>query len=157
MNIIEELLNNKTKLNDSYFDPNFIKKNGALNKNNYMNYFMESSFYDMKSINQQCFEEKKKFKDFHEKKTGIEYIKQKPINDNIFIIKEYFRKKINNKSDKTEAIFTGIYYIFNGVIYKSPDIYTVVSNDIQNISNNMLNIISFLNNNENDKLTEYNL
>ena len=157
MNIIEELLNNKTKLNDSYFDPNFIKKNGALNKNNYMNYFMESSFYDMKSINQQCFEKKKKFKDFHEKKTGIEYIKQNPINDNIFIIKEYFRKKINNKSDKTEAIFTGIYYIFNGVIYKSPDIYTVVSNDIQNISNNMLNIISFLNNNENDKLTEYNL
>ena len=65
MNIIEELLNNKTKLNDSYFDPNFVKKNGELKENNYMNYFMESSFYDMKSINQQCFEEKKKIKNFH--------------------------------------------------------------------------------------------
>ena len=157
MNTLEELINNKLKLNNSYYDPNFIKINGTLKESNYMNYFMESSFYDMKSINQQCFEEKKKFKDFHEKKIGIEYIKQKPINDNVFIIKEYYRKKINNKSDKTEAIFTGIYYIFNGVIYKSPDIYTVISNNIQNISNSILNIIEFLNNDENNNIeTKYN-
>jgi len=57
---------------------------------------------------------------------------------NIFIIKKQYRK------DKTNVIPISYYYVYKGIIYQSPNFSSVVTNNIQIVTNDLLDILDDL-------------
>lgn len=100
-----------------------------------MEYFSLSPFYELNSINERCLRQKC---DFNEKKRefkGIEFNIEHSIDKEIFIISKNIRK------NQQEKILISYYYIFNGSIYQSPNLLSVITSNLESIANNINNII----------------
>lgn len=135
---LETKMNIKDQTNICFCDEGYLQNN-PLNVENVMNYFMLSDFYDMKSVNQQCIDKKINFLKHRTKKTGVEFILENANKEkDLFIIAKYYRQN-------TSTTLLGYYYIFKGKIFQAPDLYSVVSSNIQSASHNILNIIGELN------------
>ena len=105
-----------------------------------MNYFMLSDFYDKKSINQQCIDKGIDFLKNRTKSVGTEFVVESVNKENdLFVISKSYRQKESTK-------LLGYYYIFKGRIFQSPDLYNVVTSNIQSTASNILNIINEINN-----------
>lgn len=125
--------------NICFRDQNYLNVN-ALTKATVMQYFMLSGFFDQKSINKYCIDHSFDFIKQRVNLTGIEYslVSVNKEND-LFIIGKFYRKH-------TQSMPLGYFYIFKGTIYQAPDLYSVISSNIQSVSNNLINFINFLNN-----------
>ncbi|KAI8805282.1 MED6 mediator sub complex component-domain-containing protein [Cladochytrium replicatum] len=115
----------------SFKDTNFLKFYG-LHEANVIDYFALSQFYDKSCLNEQIrmqarFNELQAHQLDRRGMTGIEYeVMQEylPQQPKLFVI----RKQYRYTKDKTETLAT--YYIVDGTIYQSPDVFTMVSNRI---------------------------
>lgn len=125
--------------NICFRDQNYLNVN-PLTKATVMNYFMLSSFFDQKSINKYCIDHSLDFIKQRDHLSGIEYnlISANKEND-LFIIGKLYRKQ-------KQTMHLGYFYIFKGTIYQAPDLYSVISSNIQSVSNNLINFIDCLNN-----------
>lgn len=138
MDILESKINLKDQTNICFFDEAYLSQN-PLTKSNVMNYFMLSDFYDKKSVNQQCIDKEIDFQKNRTKKVGTEFVLESVSRDNdLFVIAKYYRQK-------ESTTLLGYYYIFKGKIFQSPDLYTVVTSNIQSAASNILNIINEIN------------
>jgi len=54
----------------------------------------------------------------------------------LFIIKKQYRK------DKMNVVPISYYYVYKGVIYQAPSFSSVLNNNIQIVSNNLLDILN---------------
>jgi hypothetical protein len=119
-----------------------------LKKENVMDYFKLSDFYDRKSINQQCEDKKLNFITERVKFEGIEYSLENDFKDNeLYIIGKYYR-------EKEGRTLLGYYYVFKGKIYKAPNLYSILSSNIQSVSLNFLNIFNYINEYQEDENNE---
>ncbi|MCQ2819370.1 MAG: mediator of RNA polymerase II transcription subunit 6 [archaeon] len=124
----------------TFSDSNFVSKlEGGLNLENAVSYFALSDFYDKNCINQKCFDQHLNFYTENVKFTGIEYT-AKYEGDVIVIIKSW--------RELTNTMPIGYYYIYNSVIYQSPNLSSVLSTYTQTISTHFLNAIECLNEKE---------
>jgi mediator of RNA polymerase II transcription subunit 6 len=112
--------------------------NNALDENNVLDYFSKSPFYEKNSINEQC---KLQKIDFQKRTgfTGIEFNVEKGSVKDLFIISKSFRK--NHK----ESFVICYFYVFKGTIYQSPDVYSIITNNIESIANNFSDIMQEIN------------
>ena len=130
--------NNKDQTNICFYDEAFVYQN-PLNPSNVMNYFMLSDFYDKKSINQQCIDKGIDFLKNRTKSVGTEFVVESVNKENdLFVISKSYRPK-----ESTRLLC--YYYIFKGRIFQSPDLYNVVTSNIQSTASNILNIINEIN------------
>jgi hypothetical protein len=112
-----------------------------LDENNVMTYFMESPFYERNSINQKCFDQKIDFINKRYFYTGIEFILDSVNQEkDLFIISKIYRRSYN------DTMLISYYYIFKGTIFQSPDVYSVITSNIESIANNLNNILYTINN-----------
>lgn len=104
-----------------------------------MDYFSLSPFYEKNSINQICAVQNIDFKSQRFRQTGIEFILDSVNRDkNLFIISK------NNRRYQ-ESVVLSFYYVFKGTIYQAPDVYSVITSNIESITNNFVNIVNELN------------
>ena len=116
-----------------------------LRSENIMDYFKLSGFYNKESINQQCEDKNLNFAEDRFKLKGIEYILEEPKDNDLFIIAKYFR-------ENGTTTLLGYYYVFKGKIIKAPNLYSIISSNIQSVSDNFLNIFNYISDeNEVDK------
>ena len=120
-----------------FADSNFYFTH-PLRRENIMDYFKLSGFYDKKSINQQCEDKNLDFTKDRTQFEGIEYIPEEYKDNELFIIAKYFR-------EKGTTTLLGYYYIFQGKIIKAPNLYSIISSNIQSVSHNFLNIFNYIN------------
>ena len=118
-----------------------------LKKENVMDYFKLSDFYDRKSINQQCEDKNLNFSKDRFKLEGIEYILEESEDNELFIIAKYFR-------ENGTTTLLGYYYVFKGKIMKAPNLYSILSSNIQSVSLNFLNIFNYINEYQEDENNE---
>ena len=118
-------------------DSNFYNIH-PLRRENIMDYFKLSGFYNKKSINQQCEDKNLDFTKDRTQFEGIEYIPEEYKDNELFIIAKYFR-------EKGTTTLLGYYYIFQGKIIKAPNLYSIISSNIQSVSHNFLNIFNYIN------------
>ena len=105
---------------------------------NALDYFMNSSFYEKNSINEKCRKQQIDFNFSHYQFTGIEFIleaKSSISDPNIFTISKQYRNSPNS------AVLISFFYICSGVIYQAPNLFNVLTRNIENLSNNMLMIL----------------
>ncbi len=125
-------------------DSNFYNIH-PLRRENIMDYFKLSGFYNKESINQQCEDKNLNFAEDRFKLKGIEYILEEPKDNDLFIIAKYFR-------ENGTTTLLGYYYVFKGKIIKAPNLYSIISSNIQSVSDNFLNIFNYISDeNEVDK------
>ena len=106
-----------------------------------MEYFYASPFYEKNSINHLCNIQKSDFNTQKIKMTGIEFNfefanKEK---DLFYITKNY--------REKNKITLLSYYYIFKGIIYQSPDLYSLLLSNIESLSNKFVNLVNEINNN----------
>ena len=118
-------------------DSNFYNIH-PLRRENIMDYFKLSGFYNKESINQQCEDKNLDFTKDRTQFEGIEYIPEEYKDNELFIIAKYFR-------EKGTTTLLGYYYIFQGKIIKAPNLYSIISSNIQSVSHNFLNIFNYIN------------
>ena len=107
-----------------------------------MEYFSLSPFFEKSSINQACAVQKLDFNSQKTKYVGIEFNLESAKKDNsLFVISKNYR-------NYNETIPISYYYIFRATIYQSPDIYSILTKNVESISNNLLNIINEVNENK---------
>ena len=135
MSLINSNLNDED--NVIYDFPNFYNIY-PLRSENIMDYFKLSGFYNKKSINQQCEDKNLDFTKDRTQFEGIEYIPEEYKDNELFIIAKYFR-------EKGTTTLLGYYYIFQGKIIKAPNLYSIISSNIQSVSHNFLNIFNYIN------------
>jgi hypothetical protein len=109
-----------------------------------LDYFSRSPFYEKNSINELC---KTQNVDFAAKKqiyTGIEFTVEPTggVKD-LFVIAKSYRKSYK------DVFVISYYYVFKGTIYQSPNIYSIITNNIESIANNITSIISEINKEDN--------
>lgn len=105
-----------------------------------MEYFYLSPFYEKNSINQNCLIQKSNFNTQRFRQVGVEFNLEHMSKDKeLYFISKNYRKY-------SEAVLISYYYVFKGTIYQSPDIFSILTSNIESISNNFNNIISELNN-----------
>ena len=117
-------------------DPTFDKD--MIDDMNALDYFMNSSFYEKNSINEKCRKQQIDFNFSHYQFTGIEFIleaKSSISDPNIFTISKQYRNSPNS------AVLISFFYICSGVIYQAPNLFNVLTRNIENLSNNMLMIL----------------
>ena len=125
-------------------DSNFYNIH-PLRRENIMDYFKLSGFYNKESINQQCEDKNLNFAKDRFKLEGIEYILEESEDNELFIIAKYFR-------ENGTTTLLGYYYVFKGKIIKAPNLYSIISSNIQSVSDNFLNIFNYISDeNEVDK------
>lgn len=111
-----------------------------LNESNVLEYFALSPFYEKKSINQLCAAQKA---DFNIKKfqfKGVEFnLEQVSKDKELFLISKNYRKGYN------DTYLIAYYYIFKGTIYQSPDIYSIITSNVESITNNLVSIVNEIN------------
>lgn len=111
----------------------FIKGDTALE------YFSNSSFYEKKSTNEKL---KNQNADFNENHRlifpGIEFVVERPQekdDPNICIIVKQYRENEN-------VVYPiSYYYICQGVIYQAPNLYSLISRNVENLSNSMMMLL----------------
>lgn len=110
-----------------------------LTEMNVMEYFSLSPFYEKSSINQACAVQKIDFTTQKTKYVGIEFNLESAKKDNsLFVISKNYR-------NYNETIPISYYYVFKATIYQSPDIYSILTRNVESISNNLLNVINEIN------------
>ena len=113
----------------------------TLYEGNVMDYFSLSPFYEKNSINQKCAVQGVDFTTHKFKETGIEFnIEMINKEKDLYLISKNYRKY-------NECVLISYFYVFKGTIYQAPDVYSVLTSNIQSTANNLLNIM--------DELREY--
>jgi len=111
-----------------------------LTEMNVMDYFSMSPFYEKSSINQACAVQKIDFNTQKTKYVGIEFNLEMAKKDNsLFVISKNYR----NYNETTPISY---YYEFKATIFQSPDIYSILTRNVESISYNLLNVINEINN-----------
>ncbi|TPX70466.1 hypothetical protein CcCBS67573_g06552 [Chytriomyces confervae] len=110
----------------SFKDTEFLQMFG-LNHDNVLDYFkLSPQFYDKRCINESLAMQKRfnSLSDLdHRNMTGIEYARHSySYNPSLFVINKYYR----HSPDKLDLL--AVYYIVEGTIYQSPDLFTLLSN-----------------------------
>ncbi len=100
---------------------------------------MESPFYEQNSINQKLLQQKVDFASKRFFHSGIEF-NLDSVSTDLFVISKIYRRNYN------DTMLISYYYIFKGTIYQSPDVYSVITNNIESIANNFNNIMNNINN-----------
>ena len=79
---------------------------------------------------------------------GIEYSLENDFKDNeLYIMGKYYR-------EKEGRTLLGYYYVFKGKIMKAPNLYSILSSNIQSVSLNFLNIFNYINEYQEDENNE---
>jgi len=111
-----------------------------LNENSVIEYFSLSSFYERSSINQKCISQKIDFKTKKFGLIGLEF-NQESVNPekDLFIISKSYRRSLNDLD------LISYYYVFKGTIYQSPNLFSVITTNLESIANNINNLILEMN------------
>jgi len=105
-----------------------------------MEYFGLSSFYERNSINQKCISQKFDFKTKKYGMIGLEFnLENLNTEKDLFIISKSFRRSL----DDLDLI--SYYYVFKGTIYQAPNLFSVITTNLESISNNINNLILEIN------------
>ncbi|KAE8215687.1 hypothetical protein CF327_g1091 [Tilletia walkeri] len=122
----------------AFRDPEFIAYFGALTRQNILDYFSRSPFYDLQSTNQVLRmqnialtggfmstlsgdqKEEEELKRF----TGIEFVVAHARPDALFVIHK--RRRLS----PTETIPLAAYYVLDGTVYQAPDMHTVLGSKL---------------------------
>ncbi|KAJ3388036.1 Mediator of RNA polymerase II transcription subunit 6 [Lobulomyces angularis] len=123
--------NEEELLNVCFKDTNFLQMY-SLNEFNVLDYFSYSQFYEKSSLNEQIkmqarFNELQANMLDRRAMTGVEYdlwYHHITPNSSFFVI----RKQIRHSPTKVDLM--GLYYIINGTIYQSPDLFLLLSNRV---------------------------
>lgn len=133
---IESFFKNSYHL--SFRDQQYLNFN-SLNENNIMEYFSYSPFFEKNSINQLCSIQNLDFNKQKYKEVGIEFNLESVSKDKEL----YLITKSHRRYEESKLI--SYYYIFKGSVYQAPDIYSVITSNLESITNNFVNIITELN------------
>jgi hypothetical protein len=105
-----------------------------------MEYFCLSSFYERNSINQKCISQKIDFKTKKYGLIGLEFNVETINNEkDLFIISKSYRKSVNDLD------LISYYYVFKGTIFQSPNLFSIITSNLESISNNINSLILELN------------
>ncbi|KAK0565206.1 Mediator of RNA polymerase II transcription subunit 6 [Tilletia horrida] len=122
----------------AFRDPEFIAYFGALNRQNILDYFSRSPFYDLQSTNQvlrmqniavtggfmSALGGDQKEEEDLKRFTGIEFVVVHAQPDALFVIHK--RRRLS----PTETIPLAAYYVLSGTIYQAPDMHTVLGSKL---------------------------
>ncbi len=110
-----------------------------LTKENILDYFSLSPFYEINSINERCFKQKCDFRERKKDFKGIEFNLEDSKDHDLFIISKSERRNSH------DLILISYYYIFRGNIYQSPNLFSVLTSNVEVITNNINNLILEMN------------
>lgn len=101
-----------------------------------MEYFSLSSFYERNSINQKCISQKIDFKTKKYGLIGLEYnLESTSLEKDLYIISKSYRRSLNDLD------LISYYYVFKGTIYQSPNLFSIITTNLESIANNLNNLI----------------
>ncbi|KAJ3183983.1 Mediator of RNA polymerase II transcription subunit 6 [Gaertneriomyces sp. JEL0708] len=114
----------------SWKDTGFLQMFG-LNEQNIMDYFARSPFYDLSCINEQL-----RMQSMHNQHLSAEQLDKRQMTgidyELLYAIPQsgLFVITVGNRRSPTQVDTIGAYYVIEGTVYQSPDLYTLLSNRI---------------------------
>mmetsp|Transcript_7200 Transcript_7200/g.8265 ORF Transcript_7200/g.8265 Transcript_7200/m.8265 type:complete len:199 (-) Transcript_7200:50-646(-) len=122
----------------SFVDLNWVKCWG-LGKENALDYFACSQFYDLKCNNEKLRMQNRPLSDLA-KMVGIEYVLERNEEHEPFL----FVVVKQRRSSETQALKIAKYYILDKVIYQSPNLHTLFQSRLEKFCNHVQKAFDFI-------------